>query len=87
MAKRRRSAKVFSLRGGEIVPPGVPKENVIKLCEDLLERARSGDLRAVSVVMGHSDDTYSFRHEGPVVYGTVGACATLQHWIAREVLE
>lgn len=66
-------AKVVSLRGKEILPPGTPRPKVVKLLRELLERAESGDVSAITVVCLHSDDTYSTWHEGRMLYGLVGA--------------
>lgn len=65
--------KVVSLRSGaEIIPPGEPRPKIIEMCEDLLQRARSGDLMGLTVAMYHSDDTHSYRHEGRAAFGTIG---------------
>jgi len=79
--------KVVSMRGGEILPPGEPRPNVIALCEDLLERAKSGDLMALSVAMYHSDDTHCHRHEGRAVYGTIGNIECLKTVVVKMVCE
>lgn len=35
-----------------------PSEDVIKLLEKLLEKAKSGDLRSALVIQGYADDTF-----------------------------
>lgn len=74
------------LRGNEIQPPGEPRPRVIALCEKLLERARSGDLMALSVVLYHADDTHSHQHEGQCTYATIGALEMLKHRLAADFL-
>ena len=77
--------KVVSLRGNEIVPPGTPRPKVIALLEDLLERARSGELMVLSAVWQSSDESYSFHHEGRGGYGLVGALETLKTKIVDDL--
>lgn len=79
-----KSPKVVSLRGGEIIPPGEPRPNVIELAENILQRAKSGDLMALSAVFHHPDDTFSLRHEGRMTNGTVGAVERLKLMIVRQ---
>jgi hypothetical protein len=76
--------KVVSLRGTEIIPPGEPRPKVIALCEELLERARSGDLMGLSVVRYHADDTHSYQHEGRSTYATIGAVEMLKLHLAQD---
>ncbi len=77
--------KVVSLRGAEIIPPGVPRPCIVKLAEEILDRARSGDLMGLSVVMYHSDDTFTYWHEGRLVSGTLGTMERLKHYMIRDL--
>jgi hypothetical protein len=74
--------KVVSLKGAEIVPPGTPRPNIITMAEQILDRAKSGDLMGLSVVMYHADDTHSHWHEGRAVYATVGCLERLKLHLA-----
>jgi hypothetical protein len=85
VSKKTKRAKVVSLRGGEIIPPGEPRPNVIALAEQILERAKSGDLMGLSAVLYHSDDTHSMRSEGRVTYATVGTFERLKHLLLRDM--
>ena len=77
--------RVVSLTGAEIIPPGTPKPDLIALAEEILERARSGDLAGLSVVLKHADDTHSYRHHGPVAYATIGCIETLKAWMVEDI--
>lgn len=68
------SPKVVSLRtGGEILPPGEPHPKVVAMLEDLLERARSGEVVTVSAACNNADGSCGRYHEGEVSYGLLGA--------------
>jgi len=77
--------KVVSLRGGEILPPGEPKPNVVKFCEELLERAKSGELAGLYAVLHHSDEAHSYQIVGPIGYATIGAAEVLKAVMVRDV--
>lgn len=77
--------KIVSMRGGEILPPGVPRPNVITLCERLLERAQSGDLAGLYAAMLHDDGASSYEAVGPSSYAAVGAVEVLKSVMARDV--
>ena len=64
-------SKVVSLNGE-------PRPKVIALLEELLERAKSGEIMALSVCQHHSDDTHSHVHEGRITLGTVGSVERLK---------
>lgn len=76
---------VVSLNGAEIIAPGTPSPKVIVLCEDLLERARSGEIMGVSVVYAYSDGAFGQGHEGQISYGLVGALEALKVRLAGDV--
>lgn len=42
-----------------IATPGKPDPEVIRVCEELLERASSGDICGVTFVMNHTDGSVS----------------------------
>jgi hypothetical protein len=64
--------KVVGLRG-EIVPQAVGVvSDVVKLLEDMLERARSGDVVGVSVAVQHSDECCQWYRAGLSSYRLLG---------------
>lgn len=79
------SARVVSLRGGEIQPPGEVRPNVVELAEEILERARSGEIMGLSAVLHHSDEACSFRHVGPTDFRVLGCLETLKAWIIQQI--
>lgn len=79
-------AKVVSMCGGEILPPGEPKPNVIKCCEELLERARSGELSGIYVVLQHSDEAHSYQIVGPIGYATIGGAEVLKSLMVKDLI-
>jgi hypothetical protein len=73
--------KVVGLRG-EIVPQAVGViPDVVKLLEDMLERARSGDVVGVSVAVQHSDECCQWHRAGLSSYRLLG----LVHGMAGEM--
>jgi hypothetical protein len=64
--------KVVGLRGA-IVPQAMPPNaDVIKLLEDTLERARSGNVLGVSLVMQYSDECCQWQRAGLCSYRLLG---------------
>ena len=66
------SAKVVSLRGEEILPPGEPRPAVVEALERALEAARSGEIIGVAAVFNHSDDTTTSASIGRRDRATIG---------------
>lgn len=69
---------VVSLSGNAITLPGEVRPAVVELAQEVLQRASSGELQGLAVVMYHSDETYSFWKEGAQSHGMVGALETLK---------
>lgn len=72
-------SNVVGLRGEEIQAAGEPNPDVVKLAEDLLDMARSGQINALFAVMTHSDETVSALHQGLVTYRFIGMVASELH--------
>jgi hypothetical protein len=65
--------KITSINGATI-STGEPNEIAVRMLEDALERAKSGDLVGVGIVMRHSDGCGSFSLGGSVGgYSMLGA--------------
>jgi hypothetical protein len=64
--------KVVALRGGEIVQPGQPLPDLVALLEEVLEMARSGEIKGVALAMIHTDDCSSMRRCGVQTRGLIG---------------
>ena len=70
--------KVVSLTGDEI-SPGEVNAKAVEVAEELLARARSGDVVGISAVMLHSDRGTSYFHGGCVGgYSMLGAVEMLR---------
>lgn len=77
--------EVRSLRGNYPVRhPGNPDESVVKVLEDALEMARSGEITGVSMVYSYFDGAPGLQWSGLVSWGMVGRLADLsQRMIAK----
>lgn len=71
--------KVVSLRGGEIVQPGEPLPDVVAAFEQMLEMARSGEVKGFAVALVHNDDCTSMRRTGVQTRGIIGCLEILKH--------
>jgi hypothetical protein len=75
------AAKVVDIRGGsEISLPGEPVAEIVQWCEQMLERARSGELRAVAVLELLSAGKYHTEFLGPdeLITQAIGLATLLQ---------
>lgn len=84
MAKKQRAKpdNVVSIHGGSIFRlNGVPQPAVIKLAEEILARARAGEIVGLSVAFYHSDESYSNQHAGPISFGHIGSVECLKNWL------
>jgi hypothetical protein len=62
------SEKIVRLRDGSaIVPEGEPDPDVVQLCEKLLEKARSGDLKVVAALCWNHIGDYRLETAGDIV--------------------
>lgn len=51
--------KVVSLQGKPLPVPGEPVEDVVKQLEDILQRAKSGEINGFVAVVTHADECVS----------------------------
>ena len=78
-------SKVVSLSGEEVIPPGKPIESVVALAEEMLEKARAGEVQGLFLAANHGDGTYSHRMAGKANGGTVGYIERLKYCVCREL--
>lgn len=78
-------SNIRSLHGAVILPPGQPDQNIIKVAEEILDRARSGDLNGLAYVMHHSDDTTSYEYIGRIDRATIGTLEMLKLRICKLI--
>lgn len=76
--------KVVSLRTGEPISLE-PREDVIKLAEDLLAAARSGDVVGMTVARLHRDDSTSYERAGDTSRALFGATVLLEVMVAKHL--
>ena len=79
--------EVRSLHGGEI-HTGEPNEDAIRCLEEILDRAKSGDVVGVQMVINYSDESTGWTFGG-VHWGTrtIGACFSMLQDIERNINE
>jgi hypothetical protein len=85
-------AQVVRIRDGYVQPTGTePDEDLVKFLEELLERARSGDIVGVAGAasapspVGSVQPTESFRAGWSISVGMVGALEDVKYRILRDM--
>jgi hypothetical protein len=81
------SNKVVSLYGDTIAQPFQPVDETIAKLEDLLEKAKSGEIKGFHAVLVHGDDTVSFARTLLPSYRALGAVAALVSDMSNELKE
>lgn len=72
--------KIVSLRGDPISQPGVSIPAVVSSLEELLEMARSGEIKGIAIAVLHADDATSMRRVG---VQTRGCLEIMKHELCR----
>lgn len=84
------TAEVRAINGGEVALPGEPSEGVIECLEDLLARARAGEITglagAYTVATGEGWIQRASSYEAGHAYGhaMVGALESVKYRLLRE---
>jgi hypothetical protein len=81
------SGKVVSLHGETLTPASEPVASVIEMVEELLEMAKSGELRGINAAMLCRDDQAQIMRAGLQGVTLLGAVVRLQNWMCREMDE
>lgn len=80
-------SNVHSIHGVEI-PVGEPNEYCVAVCEDLLERARSGDIVGIAYAVQHSDGGVADRMSGFLQHQPiVGRLFLMAHSLSQMTLD
>lgn len=80
-------AEVVSIHGAP-VHAGDPVEPCVSALEDMLERARAGEVIGVAMAVMHSDRSSSFTFGGYLdSYGVIGALEMVRAKIVADQLE
>lgn len=77
--------KVVGIRGNVPVPSqmGVVDENVVKQLEDLLARAKAGEMNGIAVAMHYNDNTSTRCYSGEITWSVVGRLFELQNELLK----
>lgn len=80
------SGKVVAIHDGQdVILPGVPQEDVIKLLERYLDQARTGQVEGVVVVAQHSDNTTTASRSGFLSRAVVGLLVSEQISVLKVI--
>lgn len=71
-------SNIVSLSGKEVHPPGEVETNVVAELEDLLERARSGEINGIAVITHCADDATGNSLTGVVSWSMLGKIEKLK---------
>lgn len=71
--------KVISIRGEEILLPGVPNDKLITDIQELLEKAKSGEISGLAWASLHRDDATSYGWNGKLTRGVIGALELVKY--------
>lgn len=75
-------AEVVGLRGSRITDGRTPDPEVVKLLEDMLERAKSGELTGVAMTVNYFDRATYAKAAGTCSWATIGR---LHYLINRSI--
>ena len=69
--------------------PALPQNEVVaslvQLLEDMLERAKSGEMNGLAASMTHSDGSHSYVVDGQLTLGTIGNIERLKLYLCNSV--
>jgi hypothetical protein len=65
-------SKVVGLRGQAVIDKRKPNQDVVDICEKLLEQARSGEITGVIIVKHYFDEAGGLNKAGYLSYSSVG---------------
>lgn len=77
--------RVVSLYGDVILQPYQPVEETISKLEELLERAKVGDIKGFHAILVYGDDTVGYARTLHPSYRSLGAVAALATDMATEL--
>lgn len=74
---------VVSMKGDPILQPGEPVPSVVEWCEQLVERARAGEIKGIACCVVFADDATGAAIRGQISYALVGR----MHAVSQEVID
>lgn len=79
------SDKIISLRtGASVCAPGEVNAEAVAEIEQLLERARSGDVQGIAIAYVHGDGATNCTYGGVINFSLVGKLVQLTNYLAAE---
>lgn len=78
-------SNVVNINGDEVLLPREACEELIVVMEELLERARSGDLHGIHAVLVHGDQSISTRRTLTPTYKSIGAVFVMGTEMVKEM--
>ena len=80
-----RMSNVVLINGAATMDPSAPNEAVVEFLEDMLERARSGEVQGVSGAYVNADDSAGSFHFGYISPAQVGSMVLAQKRMAEAL--
>jgi hypothetical protein len=78
-------SNVVNFNGDEVLLPMEPCDELVSRLEDLLERAKSGDIHGISAVLTHGDGSVSIVRTLTPNYRAIGAVFSMATDMAKEI--
>jgi len=82
-------SEVVAIRSGVAVAPpaGTVNEDVVREAQDLLDKAKAGEITGFAYVTLHPGDVTFYSNAGRITRGVMGALTLLQYSLARTDFE
>lgn len=78
-------AEIVGLKGLPISDGRTPNSEVVELIEDLLEKARAGEITGVCVAVNYFDNSSGHRGAGTTSYAVIGRLEYLKAWALESL--
>jgi hypothetical protein len=74
-------SNVTSIRGAEIMPPGIPVPGVVDVAERMLEMAKSGQINSISAAVQCADSSTEYHCAGEVTNSVIGTIERMKRYL------
>jgi hypothetical protein len=81
------STNVISLSGEPVTDHRVPNQNLIEVCAELLDLAKSGEIDGIHLVMHYADHATATRRAGFLSWSMIGRLQGLITLATHDLLE
>lgn len=75
---------VVSLKGDPVVAPGTPNPDLIVHLEEMLEKARSGEISSIAYVVLYRDELTSYHWIGRMTRAVLGSLELVKYGLCRD---